>query len=352
MSEDEDRGGSQKAAEAVVARFHDQLGPFVTAAEATRMPMVFTNAKAPGHPFIFANDSFLDLTGYERGEVLGQTFNFLLAHGADQDALAKVEAEFSSESHWQTEMIECRRRNGSTLWASLYVSPVRDAGGKIVQHFASFHDLTRHHDAQAQSQMLINELNHRVKNILATVQSIVSQAHKQSSDVEVAREAIEARLVALSRSHDLLTRERWTSAGLRDVVVSAMEPFGITNGSAKRFTIKGESIRFPPRAVLALSTALHELATNAVKYGAFSNNVGHVSIEWSAEASARGQRVVFHWRETDGPLVMQPTRAGFGSQVIERGLAHELDGDVSLDYRPEGLVCTIDMPVPHGARDV
>jgi two-component sensor histidine kinase len=234
----------------------------------------------------------------------------------------------------------------------LYISPVRDAGGQIVQHFASFHDLTRHRDAQAHSQVLIAELNHRVKNTLATVQSIVSQALRKNSNVEVAKEAIEARLLALSRSHDLLNREKWTSASLRDIVVSAMEPFGTPNGSAERFTIRGENIRLPAKAVLALSIALHELATNAVKYGALSNSTGRVLIEWFVQLPIGGRRVAFYWRETDGPLVVPPVRKGFGSQVIEQGLAHELDADVSVDYPPEGLVCTIDMPVPQGARDV
>jgi PAS domain S-box-containing protein len=115
MSVVEDCADIQKDAEAEISRFHDHLGPFVAAAEATRMPMVFTNAKEPEHPIIFANDSFLRLTGYERAEVLSQSFNFLMAHSSDKDALAQVEAEFSGEGHWQTEMIECRRRDGSTL---------------------------------------------------------------------------------------------------------------------------------------------------------------------------------------------------------------------------------------------
>ena len=344
MSKAEGRTVVQEEAEAEVGRFHDQLGPFVAAAKATRMPMVFTNAKGPDHPIVFANDSFLSLAGYGRDEVLGQSFNFLMAQGADQDTLATIEAQFRGEGDGSTEL-EYGRKDGSTLWVGLFISPVRDAGGQIVQHFASFHDLTGHRDAQAQSQMLIDELNHRVKNTLATVQSIVSQALRKSSDMGAAREAIESRLVALSRSHNLLTRESWNSTGLRDVVMSSLEPFGMANSRVERFIVTGPNIRISPKAVLALSIAFHELATNALKYGAFSNDAGRVLIEWSVQSGVESRRVVLCWREINGPPVLPPTRTGFGSQMIERGLAHELEADVSLDYRAEGLVCTIDIPV-------
>ena len=198
--------------------------------------------------------------------------------------------------------------------------------------------------------MLIDELNHRVKNTLATVQSIVAQALRNEADPVVIREAIESRLFGLSRSHDLLTRENWDSAGLRDVIDAALEPFGIANGRKERFVVTGKNIRFPPNAALALGIAFHELATNAVKYGAFSNDRGRITVDWTLVPSSNGSRLILHWREKDGPPVTPPARKGFGSRVMERGLAHELKGSVVLDYRPEGLVCTIDIPAPRGAR--
>lgn len=108
--------------------------------------------------------------------------------------------------------------------------------------------------------------------------------------------------------------------------------------------IRGDNIRFPPKAALALGIAFNELATNAVKYGAFSNATGSVEIEWKIEQGANGRRLLLKWQEMDGPAVAPPLRKGFGSRVIERGLAHELEGDVHLDYRKEGLVCTMDIP--------
>jgi PAS domain S-box-containing protein len=333
----------QKVAEAEVQGFREGLGPFVVAGETTRMAMVFMDAKEADNPIIFANDSFLRLTGYDREEVLGQSFNFLLAHAADAEALAQIEAEFEGKSDGGTE-IRYRRKDGSEFWAALFISPVLDESGDIVQYFASFVDLTQHKEEEAQSKMLINELNHRVKNTLSTVQSIVWQALRTASDAGVIRESIESRLFALSRSHDLLTRENWHSAGLLDVVNDALAPFVIKGGRAKRLVTMGDNIRFPPKAALALGIAFNELATNAVKYGAFSNDAGSILIAWTIESAREGDRLILKWRENDGPPVAPPTRKGFGSQVLERGLAHELEGTVILDYRSDGLICTMNIP--------
>lgn len=135
------------------------------------------------------------------------------------------------------------------------------------------------------------------------------------------------------------------------MVEAALEPFGIADGRAERFTITGENARFPPKAVLALGIAFHELATNAVKYGAFSNEAGCVRVSWAIEPAPKGSRLVLHWNETGGPPVKPPSRKGFGSRVIERGLAYELGGKVRLEYPPEGVNCTIDIPAPRGTGD-
>jgi len=350
MSEIPNKPPEQKVAEGEVESFRKDLGPFVVAAETTRMAMVFTDAKEPGYPIIFANDAFLSLTGYDRNEVLGQSFNFLMARGADRKALMQVEAAFEGSADGGSE-IYYRRKDGSVFWAALFISPVRHHSGDIVQHFASFVDLTKQKKEQAQSTMMINELNHRVKNTLATVQSIVWQALRNAADPEAIRKYIETRLFALSRSHDLLTREHWEGAGLLDLINVAMEPFGIANGRSERFVVTGKNIRIPPNGTLALGIAFHELATNAVKYGAFSNESGSILIAWAIEPGPEGNRLILRWQEKNGPPVKSPSRKGFGSRVIERGLAHELHGKVHLDYQLGGVVCTIDFPAPRGARD-
>jgi PAS domain S-box-containing protein len=350
MSEITKKSDQQKGAEAEVESFRKDLGPFVVAAETTRMAMVFTDATKPDNPIIFANDSFLSLTGYDREEVLGKSFNFLMAHGADTEALTRIKAEFEGSSSSGAEVLY-HRKDGGEFWTDVFISPVRDEGGDIVQYFASFVDLTKHKEDEAQSKMLIDELNHRVKNTLSTVQSIVWQTLRTPSDPKVIRESIESRLFALSRSHDLLTREKWESAGLLDIVHDALEPFGVWGGRADRIAVKGENIRFPPKSALALGVAFNELATNAVKYGALSNAAGSILIEWTMETTPAGQGLLLNWKEKDGPPVTPPAHKGFGSRVIERGLAHELEGTIHLDYRPDGLVCTMDIPLPRGTRD-
>ncbi|MDR3473923.1 MAG: HWE histidine kinase domain-containing protein [Devosia sp.] len=349
MPEIRNKSEEQKDAETEVEEFKGDLGPFVVAAETTRMAMVFTDAKQADNPIIFANDSFLALTGYKRKEVLGQSFNFLLAHVGDPKTLARIATEFGDQARGGTE-VSYRRKDGSEFWAAVFISPVLDEAGATVQYFASFVDLTSHKDEQVQLRMLIDELNHRVKNTLATVQSIVWQALRTASDPKSIREAIEPRLFALSRSHDLLTRANWESARLLDILNDSLEPFVVSDGRAERIVIHGENIRFPPKAALALGIAFNELATNAVKYGALSNATGSIVIEWKTKSMPDGRRVILRWQEKGGPPVTPPSHMGFGSRVIERGLAYELEGTVHLDYLPGGVVCTMDIPAPGGVR--
>lgn len=190
-------------------------------------------------------------------------------------------------------------------------------------------------------KLLVDELNHRVKNTLATVQSIATQVLHGTPVHEDAREAIEARLMALSRSHNLLTHEKWEAASLVDVAGQALAPFRRQEGAA-RFTLDGAPLRLPPKQALALGMAFHELATNAAKYGALSNETGHVRLAWTIGEG----RLRLAWQEHGGPPVQPPSRRGFGSRLIERGLAHELDGRVRLDYAGDGVMCAIDMPLP------
>jgi PAS domain S-box-containing protein len=334
----------QKVAEAEVEGFQDQLGPFVVAAETTRMAMIFTDARARDNPIIFANDSFLALTHYSREEVLGQNFNFVLANDSDRETLTRFEAEFAGKEDDHLDML-CRRKDGTEFWAGLFFSPVRDESGNVVQHFISLVDLTTHKNEQLHSKMLIDELNHRVRNTLSTVQSIVWQALRTVSDPELLRETIESRLLALSRSHDLLTRENWRSAQLSDIVHDALEPFGVAHDRPERIVIKGTNVRFPPKAALALGIAFNELATNAVKYGALSNPKGSILIEWTIEPSSSGDRLNLRWVETGGPPVSPPAHKGFGSRMIEQGLALELEGTAELDYKPDGLICTMNFSI-------
>ncbi|MGV8830937.1 MAG: HWE histidine kinase domain-containing protein [Devosia sp.] len=340
-----EKSPGQKKAEAEVKGFADDLGPFVAAAKETRMAMVFTDAGEATNPIIFVNDSFLALTGFSQQEVLGQSFNFFLAQIADEVSLARIAAERAETSAEGTEVLY-RRKDGSEFWAAVFISPVRDMDGKIVQYFASFVDLTKHMLEQDHLRMLIDELNHRVKNTLATVQSIVWQALRFDPDPKAARDAIENRLFALSRSHDLLTLQNWESASLMDLAHQVVAPFELAGERPERITLAGPDIRMAPKAVLALGIALNELATNAAKYGSLSNAAGRIIVQWAIVRQDGNRRLNISWSETGGPSVSPPSRKGFGSHVLQKGLVRELGAAVSLEYLTTGVQCTINIPLP------
>jgi two-component sensor histidine kinase len=197
--------------------------------------------------------------------------------------------------------------------------------------------------AAEHQRLLIDELNHRVKNTLATVQSISAQTLRTSDTKEGAQDALEKRLLALSRAHDVLTRESWDGADLVEVIEKALEPYQTLGES--RVHITGPHVRVTPRMSLALAMAMHELATNAVKYGALANKTGTIEVSWRVQNGAAPPRLTLRWTEAGGPPVIPPRRRGFGSRLIERSLANDLDGQVEIAFAPTGVVCTVDAPV-------
>lgn len=192
-------------------------------------------------------------------------------------------------------------------------------------------------------RLLIDELNHRVKNTLATEQSIAAQTLRNAATTEEARDALETRLLGLSRAHDVLTRENWEGANLSDIVAQAIAPFDPQGG--ERFHVEGPGVRLLPRTALALAMAFQELATNAVKYGALSSPRGCVEIVWTLRESTPNLWLDLRWSERNGPKVERPKRRGFGSRLIERSLARDLDGRVEIAFVPAGVTCTVHAPL-------
>jgi two-component sensor histidine kinase len=190
---------------------------------------------------------------------------------------------------------------------------------------------------------MADELNHRVKNTLATVQSIAAESLKGATD-ERSRETFDARLVALSRTHDLLAGDNWEGASLRELLLQELEPYRTEEST--RFVVEGPDFGLRPKAALALGMAFHELATNAAKYGALSEPGGQVRVTWELRRSSEAVTLRLQWAETGGPPVGNIGHKGFGSILLERGLSLELDGEVRLDPDPGGLVCTMQIPFP------
>jgi two-component sensor histidine kinase len=183
-------------------------------------------------------------------------------------------------------------------------------------------------------EILVNELNHRVKNTLAVVQSLAHQTLRLGVPGEVKQ--FNARLQALAGAHNLLTRRHWREADLSEVIGEALRPFAIP---ADRISIRGPEVSIAPKTAVNLTLVIHELATNAIKYGALQNGEGAIKIEWTEGNGLPGS---FVWQESGGPVVAPPEKKGFGTRLIERGLAAELGANVELGFRPDGLLCRIE----------
>ena len=227
-----------------------------------------------------------------------------------------------------------RLRDGSYRWARSRAFPRRGPDGAILLWYGSTEDIHEKKLAEERQGLLINELNHRVKNMLATVQAIAFQTLKGEIPLAEARKRFEARLMALARAHNLVTAQNWEGSSLDRVVRDATEYLA----EQGRFEIAGEDVWVSPRAALALALAFHELSTNAAKYGALSTDKGRVSIRWRT----RDGRLHIEWKETGGPAVSEPASRGFGSRLIERGLGADLGGSASLAFEADGVRCRIE----------
>jgi len=228
-----------------------------------------------------------------------------------------------------------KQLDGSWRWLSAWGLVEFEGEGddrKLVAIAGASRDLTQRKQAEEHQRLLLDELNHRVKNTLATVQAITSQTLRTARDLPSARESIERRIHSMAQAHDLLTSRSWKGANLTDVVARALEAF-----TPAQVKISGEPVELSPRHTLALSLALHELATNATKYGALSCPGGQVNVAWAV----REGKLRLTWEERGGPPVTPPTRKGFGTRLLKALLAQELGGDMKITYEVPGVRCRV-----------
>jgi PAS domain S-box-containing protein len=231
------------------------------------------------------------------------------------------------------ELLEVRFDNGDRKMLLMRAAPLRSESGNLQGAVAAAADVTERLRYEDHLKLLLNELNHRVKNTLAIVQSIATLTLKDVN--QGSRAAFEERLLNLSAVHNLLTDESWNSTSLSSVARTSLR------AARERVSFAGDDLMLRPKSAVALSMALHELGTNALKYGALSTEHGRVSVQWTADNG----RFRLRWKESGGPPVSPPEHRGFGSRMIERGLAAELRGEVRIDWQPQGVVCTIDAPI-------
>jgi PAS domain S-box-containing protein len=292
------------------------------------------------------NPAVLGALGYSAEEIIGRS----IADFMDPDQFTLSMEAFGRKlaaGGTTRFMLNVRARDGRQLVWEINSQLTTDAEGQPAGLHAIGRDMTEAKRHEAHLRLLVDELNHRVKNTLAIVQGIAQQSFKDDADPAVARRAFEGRLAALSEAHNLLTREHWGAVSMTQIIDDAVAPHG---GEQSRFTLDGPDLAILPKTAISLALAIHELSTNAVKHGALSSPRGHVEIRWARTAHGDKARLSLVWEERGGPAVDVPTRRGFGTRMIERGLAAELAGTVKIDFRRDGVVCTVDAPLPEGAE--
>lgn len=292
----------------------------------------------------YMNAAAENLTGYRLVETLGRPLHETVHHTYPDGKPypiheCPIDRAFPENNQTEGEEIFIHK-DGHFFPIAFTASPIRQER-IVVGTVVEVRDISRQKADTERLYILLNELNHRVKNTLATVQSIFLQTLQGEAISVHARDAVMSRLTLLARSHDLLTERSWVSAPLRDLAQRSLAPFGATEGPHGRFLIAGDEVELPPQSALAVAMGLHELATNAVKYGALSIAGGSVNLSWQL---IPGGVLRLRWVERGGPAVQKPERSGFGLRLIERGLKHELAGEARIAFNRDGVICEIDIP--------
>jgi two-component sensor histidine kinase len=294
---------------------------------------------APELRFALVNRAYLQLIGHR--QVIGRTIDEALPEVRSQGFTALLDRVIRERDPFigRSLSVFLQREPDAPLeerFVDFIYQPILNAKGEPWGVFVEGSDVTDRVRAEQQQKLLVDELNHRVKNTLATVQAIAAQTLRTAPEPAAFREAFEARLLALSATHDLLTATSWRSAQLRDVAAVEFRPYG-----PERYRLDGPDVALAPAEALSLGLLFHELATNAAKYGALSAADGRVDVRWQVVDA----RLELTWRERGGPPVTIPTRRGFGSRLIERSLKGEMRGEAALDFAPDGLVCRVVLPL-------
>jgi two-component system, chemotaxis family, CheB/CheR fusion protein len=289
------------------------------------------------------NKSAEAVFGSKEGETIGKQLSTLLSQ-PEIAGLAEVFGRLQRGEPVPPFVVTRPAKDGIPTNLSLSVSPVRDSEGRIIAAATVARDVSERTRAEQQRTLLMAELDHRVKNTLATVHSIAAQTASNAASLEEFTEMFEGRLLALSQTHNLLTEAHWKGASLRQILGTELSPYRADARDA-RFALDGEDINLTPAQALSLGMAFHELTTNAAKYGAFSTASGRVDVSWALVDDAREPRLQLQWVESGGPPVTPPSRRGFGSRLLERGLPGETGGEVSLKFEAKGVRYTLSIPI-------
>ena len=290
--------------------------------------------------FVSVNEARCKLTGHTRDELIGQHFGHVTDPAVIDQDLDLFRRQVAGALDTYTTDSKFRRKDGSRGWVRVTSTAVRDAAGAFLYAVRVVEDITERRQADRRQKLLIDELNHRVKNTLATVQSLAWQAARPGVPPQVAQARFQERLLALSRTHNLLNETHWEGASLRIILETELRPYAT---AAARIQLNGPELRLPPRQAVVLGMAFHELATNAVKHGALSAS-GRVQVDWRVENHGAGAVLAIDWCELGGPVPQRAPSPGFGSRLLRQTITHELAGQLDLRFEREGVCCAITVP--------
>ena len=304
------------------------------------MPQIVWAARPDGY-HEFYNARWYEFTGVTEGTTDGEGWSEIFHPDDQEQAWASWRHSLATGDPYEVEY-RLRHHSGQYRWVLGRAQPVRDQTGRIVRWLGTCTDIHEIKIAEEQRQLMLGEMNHRMKNTLAMVHAIVSQTLRQADNLKDASAAIQSRIGMMAKAHDRLINSDWTQTRVCDVIEAALAPHRTGSG---RFTLEGPNLPIGSKQALALTMALHELATNAVKYGALYTPDGRVDVSWHVTRSANEETFNLVWNESDGPPVEAPKRRGFGSRMIEQALAGYFSGKAELDYQRDGLRFDLQAPL-------
>ena len=325
---------------------------FLQATEQTRMALCISDPTLPDCPIVYVNEAFVKLTGYPREEIVGRNCRFLQGDGTDTEAVARLREAIAGREFTVVDLLNYRK-DGSSFWNAVHVGPIFDENGELAYFYGSQWDITElvsEREKAIAQERVSQELRHRTDNLFSVINAMVRMSARSEDDVAEFADKVTERISALATAHrvSIPATPDEDGADLQTLVEKVLQPY--RNRYAERIDIGGDPVVLAPRAVTALGLAFHELATNALKYGALSVSEGRVSVHWRVES----ERVVIDWEETCGPAVRwnadQPAEGTGSGTMLMQGMLQSLGGTMETDRAAEGYHAHIELPVGEVAR--
>ena len=310
------------------------------AVEASREAILVTSADLdePGPLIEYANPAFLEMTGYRLEEVLGSSPRMFQGPSTNRSALDEVRTRLGAGEPFTGEAINYRK-DGTTYTVEWLITPVKSGDGRITRWISAQRDVTERRVADDRQELLVRELHHRVKNTLATVQAVMNATLRSSQGLDAFRDAFTNRIASLAKTHSLITDDRAQAVPFGGLLWAELQAYD--EPGRDRILLDGPEVLLPSETAVPVGMALHELATNAVKHGALNDPHGRVAVTWTVE----GGSLAVTWNEHDGPPVPLPTSEGFGSRLLKRILTAQIGADVDIDFDPDGLRVSLNIPL-------